>query len=422
MSRKDYLKILLVIGIFATVNLFPLNLIEGGTPDFSLSLYPNHPYNRTYLTGDTTLTMLVQNNGTAGGKIKYRITEKSENLFVNGRDGEKVPIREGIRVEKNENYWRSFALLPLSINQDNFRLELTLTDAENNVLAIQDFVLELLRPNMSGERISSIAREQGLKENVSTFLIPRYRRYWHVDKDVSGKADLGYVWLAVEENHNVLINDENGEVISENLELPWNVTAPVRGKTRVWAGSNFENKNIPAIGVEGDTSYNKERFELYFAESENDPTWISRRIFYWTSENLVEGMNEEVPDTERLELWVPAENGKKMFTISDFHHCAFRYPYVDSYTITEDVHSPISSDIGLQMWFSAVANYKDVYPNAEATYDRLGTTKFEHPIARSIFEENRTLFYRNLIGAGLVFAIFLVMFLFNKWKSGEPQS
>ncbi|KXA94419.1 hypothetical protein AKJ65_04465 [candidate division MSBL1 archaeon SCGC-AAA259E19] len=416
MSRKDYLKILLVIGIFVTVNLFPLNLIEGGTPDFSLSLYPDIPYNQTYLAKDTTLTILVQNNGTGAGEIKYKISKKSENLFVNGRDGEKLPVQEGIRVEKNENYWQSFALLPLSIEQDNFRLKLTLTDAEDNILAIQDFVLELFRPNMSGERISSIARKQGLGENVSTFLIPRYQRYWHVDRDEVGKADLGYVWLATGENYNVLINDENGEVIAENLKLPWDVTAPKSGKTSAWNGSNFENKYIPTMEVEGDTSYNEERLELYFATNENKPAWVSRRIFYWTSENLVEGMNQEVPDTERLELWASAVNGEKLFTISDFHHCAFRYPYVDSYTITEGVHSPIPSEIGLQMWFSATANYKDVYPDAEIAHDRLGTTEYEHPISRSIFEENSTLLYRNLIGSGFVLVIFLVSFLFNKWK------
>lgn len=419
MNRKDYLKIFLVISIFVTVNLFPLDLIEGGTPDFSFGLYPNPPYNRAYLTGETTLTLLAQNKGTAAGEIRYRISEKSENLFVNGRDGEKLPVQDEIRVEKNENYWQSFALIPLNTDQDHLRFELTITNDEDNILATPDFVLELLRPNLSKKSISSMMSKQGLGENVSTFLIPKYRRYWHVERDEVGKADLGYVWLVLGENHNVLIDDESGRVIAENLKLPWEVKAPKLGKTSMWNGSDFENKYIPIIGVGGDTSYNKERFELYFATSENNPAWVSRRIFYWTTENLVEGMNEEVPDTERLELWVSAKNGEKLFTISDFHHSAFRYPYVDSYTITEDVHSPIPSDINLQMWFSAIANYKDVYPDSEITHDRLGTTKYELPIERSIFEEYGTLFYRNLIGAFAVFIIFLASFLWNKWKATE---
>lgn len=371
MKKPQYIKIGLIIFVFIFVNLVPLNLAflsgsEIGPPDIRTEIYPNPPQNMSFLNTDTTVTLLIKNHGTEPEEIEYDITGKSENLFVNGRDGNKLPHK--MVVDNGKNYYQSFALVPLNPFQDKYHLGITVKSQRENLSLSEDFTLRLSIPDLNRDNLESIVSGKGDPSKFKFFLVPRYRRYWHPELSEVGEASVEYIWIAVSGENNLVIDDESRELIAQNIELPWKTSdAPEFGLTELWSGSGFTEKEIPSPKLRGDNSFNKQRFELYFASRENHPAWVTRRILYWTSENLVEGRRDEIPDTERVELWISAENGEKLSTISDYHHYAFRYKPVESYTIQDFWHCPIPSGYSLEWFVFTLVNYKNVYPSS-STY------------------------------------------------------
>jgi hypothetical protein len=299
------------------------------------------------------------------------------------------------------------ALLPDEI--ENEEITFVLLNEEDQIIDRCSICLHAVRPKLSLDEIESKAIEDGITGHFEAYSIPRYRRYWHLELDEKGGEELGYVWLVVGENGNFLV-DDNGEMLAEDLCLPWEIGTTCYGSASVWTGNSFENIQVPTTSIEGDLSFNFERFELLYAEWCGSPAWVTRRSFYWTSGG---GLTEEVPDTERIELWVSAENGEKLFTISDYHHHAFRHDPVESYIILSFWHCPIPSDVPAETWFNfVIANYENVYLCDGAQFDHLGFSPEAHPVD-SIVAEYPLLIKRNLI------AIFLIVCLYSPdiWRT-----
>ncbi len=217
------------------------------------------------------------------------------------------------------------------------------------------------------------------------------------------------------EENNILIADESGKLIEENLTLPWKASVSSWGEAKLWEGSQFKEKSVPSLKITGDKSYNRERFELYYAERENKSAWVSRRIFYWTSEDLVEGDLDEIPDTERVEAWVSAENGEFLSTVSDYHHYTFRYDPVKSYTLQTLYHCPHPSDASLLWSDFTLGDYANVYPLVEVRYDHLGASEMVHPIDR-VLAEKMPLIKKNLVGLGISVLVFVIPYCGKKWS------
>lgn len=420
LRKSNYIKILLIILVFIFLNFFP----SGGSGDSSsgldINFYPQDPHNVSLLNTDMTLTLRIQNEDTKSKEVSYWISGKSENLFVCGRDGVRLPV--SAKIGGRENYYYSFALIPKNSNQESLEFQLTFTDVENNFLTTENFSLDIYKPMLDVENLRSIITRAGeLAPDANFFLIPRYRRYWNPKRSELGESLPGYVWLAVDGAQNFLIDDRSGDIVARDVELPWKVSAVAGGKARFWDGSGFEEKYVPAPKVEGDNSYNREKFELYYASRENNPAWVTRRIFYWTSENLFRGGAGEVPDTERVELWISAENGENLSTISDYHHYTFRYESVESYTIQTFYHCPLPLGAPL-LWSNFVlVNYSNVYPLAEVKHDHLGFSKKVHPIDR-VMEEKGSLVKRNLIGLGIAALIIFVPYVWEKKVEDNSSS
>lgn len=420
MRKSNYIKIILIILIFVSLNFFSLGGSGDSSSGLDINFYPQDPYDVSLLNTDTTLTLQIQNEDPESKEVKYWISDKSEDLFVCGRDGERLPITE--KIGGQENYYYSFALIPESSDQESLEFQLTFVDMENNFLISENFSVEIYRPILEIENLRSIITQDGeLSSDANYFLIPRYRRYWHPKRSELGESLPGYVWLAVDGAQNVLIDDGSGDIVARNLELPWDVSAVSGGEARLWDGSGFEEKYVPSPIIEGDNSYNRERFELYYAARENNPAWVTRRIFYWTSENLFRGGVDEVPDTERVELWVSAENGESLSTISDYHHYTFRYKPVERYTIQTFYHCPLPMGAPLLWSDFVLMNYNSVYPLAEVEHDHLGFSKKVHPIDRAI-EEKGSLVKRNLIGLGIAALIIFVPYVWERRTEDDSSS
>lgn len=409
-----------------SVNIFPLAWGSVGNSSgdnvlLSLELYPEPPYNNTFFNSEMTITLLLQNDGPGSKEFRYWISESSENLFINGRDGVKLPAQD--KIGGKENYYQSFALVPLTTEENSLNFEITITDKDNNPIKSEEFKLKISQPHLDSDEVKAIGENFGLSSDTKTFPIPRYKRYWHPKRNESGKSVFNYVWLLVGKSQNVLVNDNTGKIIRENLVLPWEVSSfnyekashekeANYGNVKLWNGSIFENKKIPITKVKGDLSFNHERLELYFAPRENESAWVSRRIFYWTSENLVTGSRDEVPDTERIEFWISADTGEALSTISDYHHYAFRYDPIERYTIQTYYHSPLPSDAPLLWSDFTLVNY-EVYSSDPPRYDHLGFSKRVHPIDR-VLAEKLPLIIQNMIGLGLALLVFV---FFRKWKT-----
>ena len=418
MSRNDYIKIILIVLIFLFVNSFPFGSILGDSiglaPDsdnISMDLYPEEPYNVSLLGTDTTFTVRLRNEGLEKENFTLDVFDRSKNLFINGRDGLALPARE--RIGAKENNYYSFALMPSTL--DHSLLDVIVKVSYEGERSKSIFRLKVLWPKLGFKEIERISVSNGLSENIQAYLVPKYRRYWHPERSELGKAEPGYVWLVVGENSNILIDDVGGSVVASDVKLPWNVSAPTYGSVSIWTKNGFEERIIPAVEVNGDVSYNREEFELYFAGRENNPAWVSRRIFYWTSENLITGSWDEVPDTERVEMWISAENGRFLSTLSDYHHHAFRYDPVEEYTIQDYYHCPVPRGLPLQWTNFAVVNYKKVYPLADVAHDHLGYTEKIHPVDEAI-ARRMPLIRKNLVGILLAVLVFLLPFL---WKKGR---
>lgn len=486
MKKFRYVQLSLIVIVFLGVNIFPSDFMEEGSADISLNLYPKAPHNVSFLNTDTTMTLEIQNKGEKSIDFKYWIADESENLLVNGRDGEKLPIQDEIRgseylfsvdeagtsknlnqglipkslknrfeeedhqlyenalvfiesgekweisdrnntyvvirdddkldVYNSKNYYQSFALLPLNHEENTLSLKVILTDAENNLLCTENFFLKILVPKSDPDTIKSVAAmENGISPNAEAFLIPRYRRYWHPERSEIEETPPSYVWLVVDENQNVLVDDETKDIVMKNITIPWKILSVAQKETELWNGSNFKKKYIPVTKIEGDNSHNYEGSELYFAAGENRGMWVSRRILYWTSENLVVGSLDEIPDTERIDLWMSAENGESLFTISDYHHYSFRYEPVGEYTIQTFYHCPLPLDAPLLWSDFTIVNY-EAYPLSEMKYDHLGFSEKVHPVDR-VLEEKTHLIKRNLIGAALAVLILVVPYAYNRRKT-----
>ncbi len=342
-----------------------------------LELHPRSPYNAFYMNSDTTITICIRN----------------------------------LTNEENEYY--SVAMIALD-NAKSGYIEFTLVNPENeNNTLTQRLFMQKLTPQLSSENLAQRIAKYGLPENALRLCIPRYRRYWHPELNEEGDAVLGYVWLLAGPENNVLIDDNGGNPFKENLILPQEIEAADFGEARVWNGMSFENVRVPTVRVTGDNDFDYERFELYYANWDNRPAWVSRRSFYW--ENIARaGLGDEVPDVERIELWISAENGERHFTISDFHFVAFRDDEVESYELYGGVHSPIPEGRS-QVWHSIYANYKNVYPMSDISFGQEGFEPYQHPITRETLER-RPLIQRNLIGLGLASLVFLIPATWQKFS------
>ncbi len=389
-KRKNYIQISIIVGLFLFMNLFPFSAISESLDDTGSShsnlvidFYPEDPYDASLLNTDTTLTLEVRNRGSKVENYKLNVFNSSENLFMNARDGFSFPLRDEIRPHENKYY--SFALVPknTSNNYQNIRAVLN----SNDKTIRENFSLNIERPETDFEGLDRILRKEEIDPTSRRYLIPRYRRYWHPELDSSGDASMSYVWLLVSENHNYLIDAESGEVIKEDFKLPWGVSSNFRTEARVWNGYRFENRSIPTVDVGGDTTFHRERGEIYLAERNGKMVWVSRRIFYWTLEKTESPEMDESPDTERIELWYSLEDGESILTMSDYHHHAFTYKPVEEYTIQEYYHTPIPSNLPLQWTTFVLVDYREVYPNSETPYDHVGFSKDTHPIGRVISEK-----------------------------------
>lgn len=417
MQRRKYIQILLIVLIFTSVNIFPLawgsrDNSTGDNVSLSLELYPEPPYNNTFFNSEMTVTLLLQNDGSGSKEFRYWISKSSENLFVNGRDGVKLPAQDTIGGK--ENYYQSFALVPLATEENSLNFEITIADKDNNPIKSEEFKLKISQLHLGPDEVKAIGENFGLSSDMKTFLIPRYKRYWHPERNESGKSVLNYVWLVIGESQNVLVNDNTGKIMRENLVLPWEVSSFNYENVKLWNGSRFENKQIPITKIKGDLSFNHERLELYFAPRDNEPAWISRRIFYWNPKDLVLRSLDEVPDTERVEFWISADTGEALSTISDYHHYTFRYDPIESYTIQTYYHSPLPSDAPLLWSDFTLVNYSEVYSSGSHSnlgHNHLGFCKEVHPIDEALAEK-LPLIMRNLVGVGLAL---LVLIFFRKW-------
>jgi hypothetical protein len=316
-------------------------------------------------------------------------------------------------LTNGENKYYSVAMIALE-NAESGYIEFTLVNPENrNQTLTESLFMEKLVPQLSSENLAEKILKYGLPENALTLCIPRYRRYWHPERNENGDAVLGYVWLLAGPENNVLIDDDGGNALKENLVLPQDIEAADSGEARVWNGAGFENLRVPTVKVTGDNDFDFKRFELYYANWEGHPAWVSRQSFYWSVGEHA-GWGGEVPDVERVELWASAENGELLFTISDFDFHAFRDDEVKSYELYGGVHSPIPADRS-QVWHSIHANYRNVYPVAEITYDQEGFGPYQHPITRAILGYWPPI-QRNLIALGLASLVFLIPVTWQKFR------
>ncbi|KXB05908.1 hypothetical protein AKJ52_02850 [candidate division MSBL1 archaeon SCGC-AAA382C18] len=389
MERK-YIQITLVIAIFAFMNIFPFHVLgsfsnssASGTPNLDIEFYPKSPHNVSFLNTDTTLTIEIRNGGSEIENFRLKVKNTSDDFFMNGREGLNSPIRD--KIKPGENKYYSFALVPKTIYNKQAKIEAILTDRGKTIKL--DFKLGIKKPEIRIEKLERILGENGIGPISQVYLIPRYRRYWHPKRDCSGVASPGYVWLVLAENQTILVDGDNGKIIKENFKLPWKVSSKFRTGVSVWDGFGFENRSVPSVEITGDASYNRERGEIYLANRGGDIFWVSRRIFYWTSEATVSGATDEVPDTERVELWFSLENGESLLTISDYHHHTFCYKPVKEYSIQEYYHCPIPSNLPLQWTTFALVDYSNVYPDSSVPYDYLGFNKEVDPISRDLTEK-----------------------------------
>ncbi|KXB02500.1 hypothetical protein AKJ43_01680 [candidate division MSBL1 archaeon SCGC-AAA261D19] len=422
LTRAGYAKLLLAIGIMLTVNIVPFGSVEASPSDISLRIYPEEPYNKLYLGNEMNVTVRVSNNGDITKRIKLWLTDNSEDVTIVGRDGLYLPFER--EVAKKEDFYYSAAVVPHD-NADNVTIGFKVTTLNDNLLDNDQISLSVIRPQLDNENLMEKASKHGLSRVVRIFSVPRYRRYWHPERDEkSNDAQLGYVWTIVDsEGRNILIDDSTGELIAKNIQIPNQIDGSDRGNTRVWNGCAFENLQVPTVKTLGDLSFTLKRFELYYAEWNGQPTWVTRQILYWQigKDPVIRsgGPLNEKPDTERVELWISAEDGKAQSTISDYHFYSFRYDPVKSYNIASDVHSPLPSDIGWRMWFSAIANYGNVYPAAGISHDRIGFTSYAHPLTRALLEENWLVVQRNLAGSGLVLLVFVVPVIWRFFRQSN---
>lgn len=387
------------------------------TPDdITLTLYPRTPYDAYYLGTDISVTIEVSNSGGRPQDMKIQLVNPPENMLVNGRDGLALPF--SWTVAEGKKLYYSVAVVPLE-NAGDGAIEFKATGPDGEILGRDNLFIHKWIPKLSPDNLADKVSEYGFPENVPMLAIPRYRRYWHPELDELGNARLGYVWLLGSSDTNILVDDASGEIIAENLTLPSQVVAPVYGIARLWNGDRFENLCVPMVETTGDLSFTFDRFELYYAELNDQPTWVSRYSLYWTENETSGGLLNEIPDTERIELWTSAEDGEKLSTVSDFHHAAFRYDPVDSYLILADVHCPLPSDVGWQMWFTAIADYANVYPDSENPDDHIGFTPYIHPMTRVFLEDYWILVRRNLIGLGLVGLVVIVPCVWGLLKHRE---
>jgi hypothetical protein len=402
-----YVKALCAIAILASVNVLPTARAGSSPANISFKLFPQNPYNAFYIGSDTTITVIMQNSGDKSGDAELDLVGLSPGFFPVGRNGIQLPYVFSIPGKgENEEVDHSIALIP-SDNAKSGTVEFTLTDPnDNKLLGDENLSLNIVVPKLSRENLVSKAQELGLSDNVLILCIPKYRRYWHPEFNEFDSANLGYVWLLAGEDANILIDDNTGIVLQENSALPWKIGAVEYGEARLWTGDGFENVQVPTVMAVGDNNFDFRRFELYYANWLGNPSWVTRQIFYWTQDKG--GISEEVPDTERVELWLSAENGENLLTISDYHFSAFRYNPVDSYTIIDVWHCPVPSEIDLQDWFDfALADYENVYPMSNVPYDHQGFSTDVHP-GSEVLRHYLPLVERNMLGLGLVGILYLV--------------
>lgn len=416
LMRASYVRAACAIAILVLVNVFPASLGSPKPVKIALGLYPQNPHNAFYLCTDTTITVCINNTGTAKD-VELRLINLPQNTTVNGRDGLALPLR--VQIRENENFYYSIALIALD-NAQSGNIELFVVDADNEeVLCKQSLLIRKIVPRLILDQLISMAKVYGLSGNVAAFAIPKYRRYWHPELNEFDDAVLGYVWLLVSPQGNVLIDDNSGKMIAENLVVPWHIEAIDYGTARIWSGDGFKDMRVPTVQVVGDLSFNFNRFELYYASWYGRPVWVTRQSFYWTHGEEI----DEIPDTERIELWLSAENGEKLSTVSDYHYHAFRYDPVDSYTILAYFHCPLASDLP-QSWFNfLVAEYENVYPMSNAPYDHMGFFLDVHPIGRAM-QEYKILIERNFVGLVLVGVLYLapkIKWIYKRKRSGGKR-
>ncbi|MBS3815622.1 MAG: hypothetical protein KGY45_03560 [Hadesarchaea archaeon] len=423
MKKTCYAKILLVIIIMIAVNVMPTSLEDVEPGDFNLEIYPKKPHNKVYLNNDITLTFEITNSSSTSKKFRLELENSPENAILFGRDGLDLPFEK--EITGKQSFYYGMALIPTNHNFEG-KINLVLTNLEGEKLENKQLKLEVLKPQLNEENIESRATEYGINQITEKYLIPKYRRYWHLNRDEDGKANPGYVWLVTNLENNLLIDDNSGELIARNIRSPNEIVDPTHGETKLWNGNNLVNLNVPTVKIDGDLSFTHRKFEVYYADWFGESTWVVRQIMYWQSGETPilqsGGPLNEIPDTERIELWISAKNGEQLHTISDFHHYSFRHAPVDKYIILDDVHCPLPSDVGWQMWFSAIANYNSIYPESEITQDKIGFTKYNHPLTRGILEDYWWLVRRNLIGIGLVCIVIIVPFIWNnknRWISKD---
>jgi hypothetical protein len=406
LTRMRYVKALCAIAILVSINVLPTVRAGSSPAKISFELFPQNPYNAFYIGSDMTITVSMRNSGDKGGDAELNLVSLPPGFSAVGRNGIQLPYIFNIPGKgENEEVYHSIALIP-SDNAQSGAVEFTLIDLNNNELVgDENLTLNMIVPKLSRENLVSIAREWGLSENALILCIPKYRRYWHPEFNEIDNADLGYVWLLVGENGNILVDDNTGRILLENSSLPWKIGAIEYGEARLWSGDGFENVQVPTVMVVGDNDFDFRRFELYYANWEGSPSWVTRQIFYWTQDKG--GIGEEIPDTERVELWLSADNGENLLTISDYHFSAFRYIPVDSYTIIDIWHCPLPSDITDQTWFDfVVADYENVYPMSNIPYDHQGFSPDIHP-GSDILRHYLPLFERNSLGLVLVGILYL---------------
>ena len=407
MARMRYVKALCAIAILVAINVLPTVRAGSSPAKISFELFPQNPYNAFYIGSDMTITVSMRNSGDKGGDAELNLVSLPPGFSAVGRNGIQLPYIFNIPGKgENEEVYHSIALIP-SDNAKSGAVEFTLKDLnDNKLLGDENLTLNMIVPKLSRENLVSKARERGLSENALILCIPKYRRYWHPELNEIDNADLGYVWLLVGENGNILVDDNTGRILLENSSLPWKIGAIEYGEARLWSGDGFENVQVPTVMVVGDNDFDFRRFELYYANWDGSPSWVTRQIFYWTPQHEG-GIGEEIPDTERVELWLSADNGENLLTLSDYHFSAFRYIPVDSYTIIDIWHCPLPSDITDQTWFDfVVADYENVYPMSNIPYDHQGFSPDVHP-GSDILRHYLPLFERNSLGLVLVGILYL---------------
>jgi hypothetical protein len=406
LGRMRYVKALCAIAILVSINVLPTVRAGSSPAKISFELFPQNPYNAFYIGSDMTITVSMRNSGDKGGDAELNLVSLPPGFSAVGRNGIQLPYIFNIPGKgENEEVYHSIALIP-SDNAKSGAVEFTLIDLnDNELVGDENLTLDMIVPKLSRENLVSKAREWGLSENALILCIPKYRRYWHPEFNEIDNADLGYVWLLVGENGNILVDDNTGRILLENSSLPWKIGAIEYGEARLWSGDGFANVQIPTVMAVGDNNFDFRRFELYYANWEGSPSWVTRQIFYWTQDKG--GIGEEIPDTERVELWLSADNGENLLTISDYHFSAFRYIPVDSYTIIDIWHCPLPSDITDQTWFDfVVADYENVYPMSNIPYDHQGFSPDVHP-GSDILRHYLPLFERNSLGLVLVGILYL---------------